>query len=416
MEPDTTTFEPAPTAASPWDAQILNILDKRPRAEELEDLDEGPCPEIEDREIEERISHLLKEEEEEADEENAPAPPAASDLVFKEDEEEVYMSDDDDEELRERTEASLWYFIIYEEIQNLTSFTLFWDILQQAAWKKKWLSSEVTEKLSCYSREPATRKYLMKKLLEALDEEAVQPQEVVRAMIESGVPILRKCLQRCWVSIVELFKINQSDSVKLIKEWIHENSPINLNISEETVALDKHNFPSFILALDEFHLCLVLCAIRDALIKKQWSETTVSEVRNNRLIDLFAMARLYYSVCFEPEGLIIRRYSLWSPQCLSHSLEDKGQCTLAFDRGIKLIRNAAEEVLPGPTPYDKDKENFSLPTELKASAWIEKVFAECEEVVRVQNQKIKKLKATLFEQQAIVKELLAGKTTSNETP
>ncbi|KAL8586586.1 hypothetical protein ACOMHN_053939 [Nucella lapillus] len=44
----------------PWNRYFLNMLDRRPR--EIDDLEDGPCPEIVNREIEERISQLLSEE------------------------------------------------------------------------------------------------------------------------------------------------------------------------------------------------------------------------------------------------------------------------------------------------------------------------------------------------------------------
>ncbi|KAL8586587.1 hypothetical protein ACOMHN_053940 [Nucella lapillus] len=118
-------------------------------------------------------------------------------------------------------------------------------------------------------------------------------------MIESGAQILGKSMQQCLVSLVELFRKN-STGLHVIKEWIHRNSPINLNLSEKYLADNNSCFLDFMLSMDDFHLSLILCVVKDALVKELWMETELSDIRNQRLINLFAMAHLYYSMCFKP--------------------------------------------------------------------------------------------------------------------
>ncbi|KAL8595612.1 hypothetical protein ACOMHN_025648 [Nucella lapillus] len=248
------------------------MLDRRPH--EIDELIEGPRPEIDDREID------------------------RPEIDDRENEETINFG--------ERIDASLWYFIIFEEIRNLTRFTLFWDQLQQDVWCKNRIETSLLENNSS----PMTKNQL-KNLLNALDQELVDVREVIEAIIKCGLPILGKSVQRCWVSLVELFRKNNT-ALPIIKEWIRDNSLINLNISERDMNDDNRRFLDLMLSMDDYHLSLVLCAIKNAIDEKRWVEPKVSKIRNQRLTDLFAMADLFFSV--RSEGLQYHRYSMWSPQ------------------------------------------------------------------------------------------------------
>ncbi|KAL8560446.1 hypothetical protein ACOMHN_061487 [Nucella lapillus] len=196
------------------------MSDRRPR--EIDELIEGPRPEIYDREIDR---------------------PEIDDR-------EIDRPDDDAIDFRERIDSSLWYFIIFEEIRNLTRFTLFYDQLQQDVWCKNHVETLLLENYNS----PMNTNRLMKNMLIALDLKLIDVREVIEAIIKCGLPILGKSVQRCWVSLVELFKKNNT-ALPIIKKWIRDNSLLNLNLSESDMDADNRHFLEFMLTMDDFGSC-----------------------------------------------------------------------------------------------------------------------------------------------------------------
>ncbi|KAL8595380.1 hypothetical protein ACOMHN_024079 [Nucella lapillus] len=114
----------------------------------------------------------------------------------------------------------------------------------------------------------------------------------------------------------------------------------------------------------------------------------------------------------EPAGLRYSRFSMWSPQQLCHSPEDRGQCEASFEREMKYIENDEGKVVLGPTIYQKDKENFSIPDYYK-NGWTT-LSKELEETVKNQKKAIEHLQAKLHNQQRTILALLAAKENREE--
>ncbi|KAL8563435.1 hypothetical protein ACOMHN_018638 [Nucella lapillus] len=114
----------------------------------------------------------------------------------------------------------------------------------------------------------------------------------------------------------------------------------------------------------------------------------------------------------EPAGLRYSRYSMWSPQQLCHSPEDRGQCEASFEREMKYIENDEGKVVLGPTIYQTDKD-FSIPDYYK-NGWTTKIFKELEKTVKIQKMAIEHLQAKLQNQQTTILALLAEKEKREE--